>query len=89
MNRRSFIRSLGGAVAAAMIPFVRPIKLQAPKKAKVVIGARGFWFQSLPSTRCYSEAYKEYLSKMMADAEKAAFTEPMGTWFDQFMKPRK
>lgn len=35
MNRRSFIRSLGGAVAAAMIPFVRPIKLQAPKKAKV------------------------------------------------------
>lgn len=27
MNRRFFIRSIGGAVAAAMLPFARPLEL--------------------------------------------------------------
>lgn len=86
MNRRSFIRSLGGAVAAAMIPFVRPIKLQAPKKPKLEMS---FWFQTMRGTRCMDNAYREHIKNLMANAEKAAFTEPMGTWFEQFMKPRK
>jgi hypothetical protein len=33
MKRRQFLRSLGGAVAAAMLPFAAPMRLSAPKKA--------------------------------------------------------
>ena len=29
MNRRNFIRSLGGAVAATLLPFVAPVRVKA------------------------------------------------------------
>lgn len=42
-SRRNFFKSLGAAVAITMLPFVRPIKLSAPKKAKVVFTQMYCW----------------------------------------------
>ena len=55
MNRRSFIRSLGAGIAAAMLPFSRPVVLSAPKKAKAETVA--FWMQTTRMSYCYSDAY--------------------------------
>lgn len=65
MNRRSFIRSLGGAVAAAMLPFARPVKLSAPKKAKIV----PFWFQTHRLTSFYDDGYRAALKKVLKKAQ--------------------
>lgn len=60
MNRRSFFKSCGGAIAALMLPFGVKVKLSAPKKAKAVDydlwiqleprfaapkGLSGFWYR--------------------------------------------
>lgn len=64
MNRRGFIRSLGGAVAATLIPFTKPLVLSAPKKAKYVTTGVAQWFETIPFARCYSKEYLDLMSKV-------------------------
>lgn len=64
MKRRDFIRSLGGAVAAAMMPFSKPIRLSAPKKPKAET-LLAFWVQTA-HRRYYTQAYLDYMEMIMA-----------------------
>lgn len=63
MNRRNFIRSLGGAVAAAMIPFVKPIHLSAPKKVKQVTA---FWYQTSRYSKCLDDQYRKFFEAIVS-----------------------
>lgn len=66
MNRRNFMRSMGGAVAAALVGFVPPIKLSAPKKAKAVTLVC-FWAETSRAYRCTDDVYREYMAKLFLE----------------------
>lgn len=61
MNRRSFFKSCGGAIAALMLPFGVKMKLSAPKKAKVL---SEWYFESKIRWRVYDQAYLDYLQRI-------------------------
>lgn len=67
-----------------MIPFARPIQLQAPKKAKA---SMQFFFQPMRASFCYDDTYMEYLKlagRHMIKSGKSDELHP--TMYDWIMK---
>jgi hypothetical protein len=74
MNRRSFLRSLGGAVAAAMLPFQKLPQLSAPKKAKEFSSTISpFWMQTTRASRCMDESYRKLYESLIVNSNPTLF----------------
>lgn len=77
MNRRSFFKSCGGAVAALMLPFGVKMKLSAPKKAKAV-ELCPFWYESTRHSQAIDSRYYEYLKLLIKRSDEGlSLTKPL------------
>jgi hypothetical protein len=76
MKRRAFLRSLGGAVAAAMMPFTKPLEnpyLSDEAKAELIGNVVGHfkWWSTDPRFRQVDRLYAEMYRKIKLSNPKA------------------